>query len=106
MLHLMVVKLLPYSVKKILHHQLKPRFSRGSVGVTVGVSVRGSVDTTLTPAEYIVFKGFSDYISILGVGVAHKKIVVKNSIEKGRFSMSNTSFLLQRYDEMDCGNRY
>lgn len=42
------------------------------VGVTVGVSVRGSVDTTLTPAEYIVFKGFSDNISILGVGVAHK----------------------------------
>ena len=68
----MVVKLLPYSVKKIPHHQLKSRVSRGSVGVTVGVSVRGSVDTTLTPAEYIVFKGFSDYISILGVGVAHK----------------------------------
>ena len=72
MLHLMVVKLPLYSVKKILHYQLKPRVSRGSVGVTVGVSVRGSVDTTLTPAEYIVFKGFSDYISILGVGVAHK----------------------------------
>jgi hypothetical protein len=39
---------------------------------SVGVSVRGSVDTTLTLAEYIVFKGFSDNISILGVGVAHK----------------------------------
>ena len=65
----MVAKLLPYSVKKILHYQLKPKVSRGSVGVTVGVSVRGSVDTTLTPAEYIVFKGFSDNNSILGVGV-------------------------------------
>ena len=42
------------------------------MGVTVGVSVRGSVDTTLTPAEYIVFKGFSDNIPILGVSVAHK----------------------------------
>ena len=72
MVHLIVAKLLPYSVKKILHYQLKPRVSRGSVGVTVGVSVRGSVDTTLTPAEYIVFKGFSDNIPILGVSVAHK----------------------------------
>jgi len=68
----MVVKLLPYSVKKILQYQLKPRVSRGSVGVTVGVSVRGSVDTTLTPAEYIVFKGFSEDFYSLGVGVAHK----------------------------------
>ena len=72
MLHLMVAKLLPNSVKKILHYQLKPRVSRGSVGVTVGVSVRGSVDTTPTLAEYIAFKGFSDNISILGVGVAPK----------------------------------
>ena len=33
--------------------------------------------------------------------VLHTKItVVKNSIEKGRFSMSNTSFLGQRYDVM------
>ena len=69
MLHLMVAKLLPYSVKKILHYQLKPRVSRGSVGVTVGVSVRGSVDTTLTLAEYIVFKGFPGDFYALGVGV-------------------------------------
>ena len=39
--------------------------------------------------------------------VLHTKItVVKNSIEKGRFSMSNTSFLLQRYDEEKCEDRY
>ena len=68
----MVAKLLPYSVKKIPHHQLKPRVSRGSVGVTVGVSVRGSVDTTPTLAEYIVFKGFPGDFYVLGVGVAHK----------------------------------
>ena len=99
MLHLMVAKLLPYSVKKILHYQLKPRVSRGSVGVTVGVSVRGSVDTTLTPAEYIVFKGFSDYISILGVGVAHKnncalKIVSRKVVSlqaTRRFSVRDTT---------------
>ena len=58
----MVAKLLPYSVKKILHYQLKPRVSGGSVGVTVGVSVRGSVDTTPTPVEYIISKGFSGNI--------------------------------------------
>ena len=72
LLHLMVAKLLPYSVKKIPHYQLKPRVSRGSVGVTVGVSVRGSVDTTLTPAEYIVFKGFPGDFYAFGMGVAHK----------------------------------
>ena len=42
------------------------------VGVTVGVSARGSVDTTPTPAEYIVFEGFSGNIFIFEVGVAHK----------------------------------
>ena len=68
----MVVKLPLYSVKKILQYQKIPKVSRGSVGVTVGVSVRGSVDTTPTLAEYIVFKGFSNNIPILGVGVAHK----------------------------------
>ena len=99
LLHLIVAKLLPYSVKKILQHQLKPRVSRGSVGVTVGVSVRGSVDTTPTLAEYIAFKGFSDNIPILGVGVAHKnncalKIVSRKVVSlqaTRRFSCRDTT---------------
>ena len=86
----MVVKLLPYSVKKILHYQLKPRVSRGSVGVTVGVSVRGSVDTTLTPAEYIVFKGFPNNIPILGVGVAHKNNCASKTVSRKVVSLQAT----------------
>ena len=60
--------------------------SRGSVGVTVGVSVRGSVDTTPTLAEYIVFKGFSDNIPILGVGVAHKNNCALKIVSRNVFS--------------------
>ena len=93
----MVAKLLPYSVKKILHYQLKPRVSRGSVGVTVGVSVRGSVDTTLTPAEYIVFKGFSDNISILGVGVAHKNNCALKIVSRKVVSLQAT----RRFSDRD-----
>jgi len=33
-------------------------------------------------------------------------LCVKNSIEKGCFSASNTSFLGQRYDEEKCEDRY
>ena len=93
----MVVKLLPYSVKKIPQYQLKPRISRGSVGVTVGVSVRGSVDTTLTLAEYIVFKGFSDYISILGVGVAHKNNCALKIVSRKVVSLQAT----RRFSDRD-----
>ena len=32
----------------------------------------GSVETTPTPAEYTVFKGFSEVFFVFGVGVAHK----------------------------------
>ena len=97
MLHLMVVKLLPYSVKKILRYQKTPKVSRGSVGVTVGVSVRRSVDTTLTPAEYIVFKGFSDYISILGVGVAHKNNCALKIVSRKVVSLQAT----RRFSDRD-----
>ncbi len=51
-------------------------------------------------------KAFQTISLFLGWVFHTKIIVVKNSIEKGCFSMSNTSFLGQRYDEMDCGNRY
>ena len=93
----MVVKLLPYSVKKILQYQLKPRVSRGSVGVTVGGSVRVSVDTTLTPAEYIVFKGFSDNMSILWVGVAHKNNCALKIVSRKVVSLQAT----RRFSDRD-----
>ena len=39
------------------------------VGWSVGLGVGVSVEATLHPASSPVFKGFSDNISILGVGV-------------------------------------
>ena len=45
-------------------------------------------------------KAFQTIFLFLGWVLHTKTIVAKNSIEKGRFSMSNTSFLGQRYDVM------
>ena len=78
----------------------------GVSGLLLGL-VSGGVLIQHPPLLNILYlKAFQAIFLFLRWVLHTKIIVVKNSIEKGCFSASNTSFLGQRYDEEKCEDRY